>query len=767
MLTEEIRDKMNRVSELRDMEIDDEVNGISYRVTQFDSNRWAVFEHTLLFEVTLNGVTDTFEVSADDLIKTYISKEKVTLQNIQSEGDVVKDVIRDFRMKHLNSVIEMNTLHKEIVDYQIKEDMLRKQTFLITSRDGREAREYIIPEHLGFVFEGNSLYRKCLINKKKDEDEEPEVKMKYIGSACVITEIGTDINNGRQYYHLVWRNSAGQFCDKWLPCHLFYSKNGVNEIMTVTQSCIISENAHKDAIDYFKEIITDDDMKPDKEQGELQGLQPVEMQQIERIDIVELNGWTDETYTCLIAGNRAFTADGAKPYTCIDSRYALEFKEKGDLTVWAKGMCTAGFIAEIHVRFTMDASVASLLLKRFGLPSTIIHLKADTSEGKTTTCKATLNLYGDAALLMKSMNGTANGFESYKMYMNGLVVVFDETTAKEQKDMTNITYRNDGQSKLRSIKTGGLAEMKKVTECVTIMTGEASHINSTSYGGEGVRMLEVPFKMKHIEADDFDLIEKTIRTTAGLAFPYIMEAIFEMDMEEELRKINKYFADTSNIHNRINKHAKVFCLAHIILDRAFSRISEVTGIQIPTTTFQEIVLPTFDEIKENASVVQDPMHIRMVKCLFGALQLEANNEGEKFFETIKDKDGNTRVATSGDRHITKFVVNPDKGELVIPCEAYKEMMQKYDKTLTPIIVQNALKEWGKKEIGFLRKKGEHLAQPRKVNDYTVPCYVLDMEKIKAAAGVDIRMNVFEPKKTSPIKAVQPVPTGLKFGLMQN
>lgn len=750
MIPEAIRDKMQRIAELRDREFTGEVEGVKFTMRQIDSNRRSIFEHIVMFDLEdENGVTDYFEVSGADLIDRLVPLNELTvkkLSNIKRDIDLVEEIVRLCRLFHCIFVSEMAKLHREVVDYQIQEDMIRKQIFLIPACDGKGPREYMVPEKIGFFFEGGSLYRKVMVKDKKDD--EPEEKSKYIGSACVIMAIGTDINNGRQYYHLMWKNSTGDFHNRWLPCHLFYSKNGVNSIMTITQSCIISENAYKDAIDYFKELITVDDIQDDDSK-----------QQIQRIDIVEMNGWADETYTCMIAGNRTFTADGSKPYTCIDSRYALEFKERGNLQEWAQGMSTAGFIAERHLRFTMDASVASLLLKMLGLPSHILHLKADTSQGKTTTAKASLNLFGDASLLMKSMNGTANGLEAFKIYMNGLPVVFDETTAKDQKDMTSITYRNEGQTKMRANVEGKLADARRATECVTIMTGEASHINSTSYGGEGVRMLEVPFKMKHISLDEFDIIEKTIRTTAGLAFPYIMEALFEMNLDEELSRIE--FTDTSNVHNRINKLARAYCVAHIILDRAFAKISKATDVQIPATTYQEVVLPTFDEIKENATVVQDPMHIRMMRVLFGVLQLEMNNEGEKFTETIKDKDGNDRVVSSGDRHITKFVVNPKKSELLIPCQAYIEMMMKYDKSLTHTMVSNALKEWSKEEIGFLKMNGNRKDFQRMVNEYKIACYVFDMDKIRTATGLEIRTKEIEPTHMEKIKP-DPAKNPIKF-----
>lgn len=640
---------------------------------------------------------------------------------------LITRAINDFISVHGATLVTNDTMWEQYILFKNKEINVKQQIFTF------DTKEYRIPADY------------CIIKGERLACNTKDGAI-IISAPFVITHIGNNPTDHNIYYKIVWVNAAGYFTEKWLPEKWFMSLSGQTHINDVCGSLALVGPYHKHITDYVNALVSEDNKERDKV--------------IARVDIADCNGFTDATFTRLMAGERCFTKDGTVPCVNINPNNVKGFGVKGTLKGWAQGVTIQNIIAEPHVRFVIDAMFASLLMDRTNTRPTYYHLRGDTSLGKTSSCELGASCLGDFMTLVKTMNATVNALEAHKNIMNGFAVILDETTATEHEEIEKFIYNaSSGKGKARSDIHGGFNE-KRNTSYIGILTGEASYINEDTRGGQMVRLLEVPFRMKKLTNKEYDEFKTAITENYGHVLPYFMDEFFNTDIDAEIFQIKKSMTNESNIGNRINQSAIPIILAHQMLDRVFARISRDTGIHIPCISSDVAVLGTLAEIKERARKAERDHSLRVAGAFFDILCKFQFMEGEPGTRELyeKNKDGEyKKVFISNDKEPFLYKVIND--ELVVTRAGFEAIMLRETKFKKQDLA-TAIHEWGKKHnlIKIPQGSGDYTLKRNIGNVKGLKCIVFDLGQIKMLFdGLEfndsIPSEVPEPIVKTPAKGI--------------
>ena len=144
-------------------------------------------------------------------------------------------------------------------------------------------------------------------------------------------------------------------------------------------------------------------------------------------------------------------------------------------------------------RVMLAASFASVLLQPLQLRPFIFHLWANSRSGKTAVLKATVSVYGDPNVLLRSYNSTAVGIERTAGTVRNIPLALDELQSLSLKyeNLSRMMYMlGNGIGKMRGDRIGGTQKMQ--TWCNTILsTGEQPITVQNSMDGENTRVMEL------------------------------------------------------------------------------------------------------------------------------------------------------------------------------------------------------------------------------------------------------------------------------------
>lgn len=104
----------------------------------------------------------------------------------------------------------------------------------------------------------------------------------------------------------------------------------------------------------------------------------------------------------------------------------------------------------------VGAALAAPLLRMLDIEGGGFHLFGDSSDGKTTTAKVALSVWGDPYRLITSWKGTVHGFDNIAAARDDGFVVLDEIGQADASTVSNTAYSIiNGMSKVQGDKSGG------------------------------------------------------------------------------------------------------------------------------------------------------------------------------------------------------------------------------------------------------------------------------------------------------------------------
>lgn len=157
-------------------------------------------------------------------------------------------------------------------------------------------------------------------------------------------------------------------------------------------------------------------------------------------------GWTDDTLTAFVLGDRLITAAEIKfsPPSAKTAGLIQSFVPSGTRERQAELLnfySREGF--ELH-RFLVGMGFGSILMPFTGLNSMLVHLFGGTGVGKTTAQLAALSIWGEPELLMNQRNDTYNAVMNRGETLHNIPLCIDEMTNVSGLEFSAFVYQFSG-----------------------------------------------------------------------------------------------------------------------------------------------------------------------------------------------------------------------------------------------------------------------------------------------------------------------------------
>jgi putative DNA primase/helicase len=273
-------------------------------------------------------------------------------------------------------------------------------------------------------------------------------------------------------------------------------------------------------------------------------------------------GWQDDAFAL---PDRTIDAGGGE-LVVYQGAAALdhEFREAGTLEDWqAMARLAAG---NARVAVAICAAFVGPLLAATGSEGGGLHLRGESSIGKTTCLLAGASVWGPPIPFMRQWRATQNGLEGVAELRNHSLLVLDEIAQLDPRDAGTVAYMlANGTGKSRASQTGEARAAKRWL-VFFLSSGEVSlaeHARSDGRGrrspaGQEVRILDIEadagkglglFEDLH-GFDSGDALARAIKDGAeqhhGVAGPAFVRALLgNLDTEAKLIKvgIDRFVAD--------------------------------------------------------------------------------------------------------------------------------------------------------------------------------------------------------------------------------
>jgi putative DNA primase/helicase len=199
----------------------------------------------------------------------------------------------------------------------------------------------------------------------------------------------------------------------------------------------------------------------------------------------------------------------------------------GDWTASVAALCAGNPLLLLGV----SVAFAAVLLEPMNIEAGIVHLRGDSSRGKTTVLRAAASVWGPPADAKRSWRATTNGLEGVAAAHNSSLLTLDELhqVAAREAGPAALMLAN-GEGKIRSDQYGESRQAKKWRTLV-LSSGECSLADRTAGAGETVtagqevRFLDLKaderafgcFDDLHGEADGKAFAER-VASDAGAAY---------------------------------------------------------------------------------------------------------------------------------------------------------------------------------------------------------------------------------------------------------
>jgi putative DNA primase/helicase len=235
------------------------------------------------------------------------------------------------------------------------------------------------------------------------------------------------------------------------------------------------------------------------------------------------------------------------------------FKSKGRLASWQANVA-ALCAGNSRLVFAVSTAFAAPLLHLSGMEGGGVHLRGDSSTGKTTALRVASSVWGGPDY-MHRWRATSNGIEALAAQHSDCLLVLDELSQVDPKEAGEVAYMlANGSGKARANRNGGLRDPVS-WRILFLSSGEAglaehmAEAKKKPKAGQEIRLLDIPadagrglgmFENLHDYATGSAfskaLTEATVKHYGTGSRPYLEKLVEQHDkIEDWVKKIQREF----------------------------------------------------------------------------------------------------------------------------------------------------------------------------------------------------------------------------------
>ncbi len=240
------------------------------------------------------------------------------------------------------------------------------------------------------------------------------------------------------------------------------------------------------------------------------------------------------------------------------------FQRKGKPTTWQTNVA-ALCVGNSRLLFAVSTSFAAPLLHLTGMESGGVHLRGDSSTGKTTALRAAASVWGSPAY-MQRWRATDNGLEALASLHSDCLLVLDELSQVDPKAAGEAAYMlGNGSGKARANRDGALRDPAS-WRVLFLSSGEAglaehmAEAKKKPKAGQEVRLLDIPADA----GAGFGMFENLHSYANGATFSKaITEATDKYYGTASLPYLEKLIEHADKLPDWIKKAQRDFAHAHV------------------------------------------------------------------------------------------------------------------------------------------------------------------------------------------------------------
>lgn len=292
-------------------------------------------------------------------------------------------------------------------------------------------------------------------------------------------------------------------------------------------------------------------------------------------------GWTTKYQSFVIGKNNILIDSVADAFLTsdINTDTYKPYEPKGTPTEWVDNV--RGLLQYDNVRFVCYAACTALVLKLLGGSSFIFEIVADTSKGKTIMAELAMSIFGDPDALKLATDVSKVFLERTCSTCNDLPVFLDETSMIRPEILKEMAYMvGNERGKGRGKKDGGVDNVDR-WKSVVLTTGEVPLTNSSSLGGQDVRIVSLYGGIGEYDPTNVEKYKDAKNKTYGTIAPLLIQKILNdkhlikeiyTKCKESLKSFSKN--DTSGVMGRVVNTYALLATAGFVFESVLEDVGE-------------------------------------------------------------------------------------------------------------------------------------------------------------------------------------------------